>query len=189
MEEYFQKALVNRPALGVFPGDYWPGKQKSVLLSVSPGLPNVMTMMCGSCSNENAYKAMFITYKRHQRGEDVDFTELENTSCMINQPPGAPKLSMLSFHGAFHGRTIGTLSTTHSKPIHKLDIPSFDWPIAHFPMYKYPLEENVRENKAEDDKCLAEVEDLIETYKKKGRCTFFNKLPMHLGNISYKCVA
>lgn len=34
--------------------------------------------------------------------------------------------------------------------------------------YKYPLEENVRENQAEDAKCLAEVEDLIEKYQKKG---------------------
>ncbi|XP_018571405.1 4-aminobutyrate aminotransferase, mitochondrial [Anoplophora glabripennis] len=162
------KALVNRPALGVFPGNYWPSKLKSVLLAASPGLPNVTTMMCGSCSNENAYKSLFITYRKHQRGENVNFSELENTSCMINQPPGAPQLSILSFHGAFHGRTMGTLATTHSKAIHKLDIPSLDWPIAHFPKYKYPLEENIRENKAEDDKCLAEVEDLIEKYNKKG---------------------
>lgn len=87
---------------------------------------------------------------------------------MINQAPGAPQLSILSFLGAFHGRTLGTLSTTHSKYIHKIDIPSFDWPIAPFPQYKYPLEENVRENKAEDEKCLAVVEDLIVQYKKKG---------------------
>lgn len=87
---------------------------------------------------------------------------------MINQTPGAPKLSILSFKGAFHGRTLGVLATTHSKYIHKIDIPSFDWPIASFPQYKYPLEENVRENQAEDDRCLAEVEDLIVQYKNKG---------------------
>jgi 4-aminobutyrate aminotransferase/(S)-3-amino-2-methylpropionate transaminase len=52
---------------------------------------------------------------------------------------------------------LGALSCTHSKPIHKLDIPSFDWPIAPFPRYKYPLEENDRENKKEDEKCLARV--------------------------------
>lgn len=87
---------------------------------------------------------------------------------MINQTPGAPKLSILSFKGAFHGRTLGVLATTHSKYIHKIDIPSFDWPIASFPQYKYPLEENVRENQAEDERCLAEVEDLIVQYKNKG---------------------
>jgi 4-aminobutyrate aminotransferase/(S)-3-amino-2-methylpropionate transaminase len=59
--------------------------------------------------------------------------------------------------GAFHGRTLGALSTTHSKYIHKIDIPAFDWPIAPFPQYRYPLEENQRENDAEDKRCLAQV--------------------------------
>nr|XP_023023193.1 4-aminobutyrate aminotransferase, mitochondrial-like [Leptinotarsa decemlineata] len=162
------KALINRPALGSFPSEHWPNKLKEVLMSVSPNLPNVTTMMCGSCSNENAYKCLFIAYRKHQRGENVDFSDLEMNSCMVNQPPGAPNLSLLSFHGGFHGRTMGTLSTTHSKAIHKIDIPGFDWPAAPFPKYKYPLEENVRENQAEDEKCLAEVEVLIEKYRKKG---------------------
>lgn len=64
---------------------------------------------------------------------------------------------------------MGALSVTHSKAVHKLDFPAFDWPCAHFPMYKYPLEEHMSENKAEDAKCLAEVEDLIEEFKRKGR--------------------
>lgn len=83
--------------------------------------------------------------------------------------PGSPDLTILSFKGAFHGRTLGVLATTHSKYIHKIDIPTFDWPIASFPKYKYPLEDNVRENKAEDDRCLGEVEELIQTFNKKGR--------------------
>lgn len=125
-------------------------------------------MMCGSCSNENAYKNMFIAYRKHQRGEKINFTQEEEKSCMVNQPPGSSKLSILSFHGAFHGRTLGVLSTTHSKAIHKLDIPAFDWPIAPFPKYKYPLEDNKRENETEDKRCLAEVEELFEKYNKKG---------------------
>lgn len=112
---------------------------------------------------------MFIAYRRKKRGENVDFSEEEEKSCMTNQPPGAPHLSILSFHGAFHGRTLGALATTHSKAIHKLDIPSFDWPVAHFPRYKYPLAENVRENQQEDKRCLAEVEELFERYAKKER--------------------
>ncbi|CAH1170438.1 unnamed protein product [Phaedon cochleariae] len=162
------KALVNRPALGSFPGEHWPNKLRDVLLSISPGLPNVMTMMCGSCSNENAYKCLFIAYQKHQRGEKIDFSDIEKESCLINEAPGAPKLSLLSFFGAFHGRTMGTLSTTHSKAIHKIDIPAFDWPIAPFPKYRYPLEENARENQAEDARCLEQVEELIEQYRKKG---------------------
>ena len=42
-----------------------------------------------------------------QRGKDAPFTEQEMDSCMHNQKPGAPSLSILSFKGAFHGRTMG----------------------------------------------------------------------------------
>ena len=66
-------------------------------------------------------------------------------------------MCVLSFSGGLHGRTIGVLSTTHSKPIHKLDIPAFDWPIAPFPQLKYPLEDHVTENKAEEQRCLEKV--------------------------------
>uniref|UniRef100_A0A1B6EGL6 (S)-3-amino-2-methylpropionate transaminase n=1 Tax=Clastoptera arizonana TaxID=38151 RepID=A0A1B6EGL6_9HEMI len=164
------KALINRPALGVFPGADWPQKINDVLLGVAPkGLKNVTTMMCGSCSNENAFKNIFFWYKKNQRGGS-NFTNEEINSCMINQSPGAPDLSILSFKGAFHGRTLGALSTTHSKYIHKIDVPAFDWPIASFPQYKYPLEEFIKENRAEDEKCLAEVSDLITCYNKKGKC-------------------
>ncbi|XP_039292779.1 4-aminobutyrate aminotransferase, mitochondrial [Nilaparvata lugens] len=164
------RSLINRPALGVFPGEDWPQKLRDVLLKVAPkGLGHVTTMMCGSCSNENAYKNIFIWYRNQQRGgSKVPFTPEELQSCMINKTPGSPKLSILSFHGAFHGRTLGVLSTTHSKDIHKIDIPAFDWPIADFPRYKYPLQENVRENKAEDERCIAKVEELIVEYGKKG---------------------
>nr|NVI72051.1 putative 4-aminobutyrate aminotransferase, mitochondrial-like protein [Cucujiformia] len=120
-----------------------------------------------SCSNENAYKNIFMSYQKKARGGDVRFTEEEEKSSMVNQPPGSPKLSLLSFHGGFHGRTFGALSTTHSKAIHKLDVPAFDWPAARFPRYKYPLEQHLRENKEEDENCLIDVKELIEKYKKK----------------------
>lgn len=122
--------------------------------------------------NEKFYTVFFLChfrYRRFQRGETVAFSQAEQESCMINQAPGSPDLSILSFKGAFHGRTLGALSTTHSKYIHKIDVPAFDWPIAPFPQYKYPLEENARENKAEDDRCLAETEELITKFNKKGK--------------------
>lgn len=54
----------------------------------------------------------------------------------------------------------GCLATTHSKAIHKIDIPSFDWPIAPFPRLKYPLEEFEKDNQQEEARCLEEVTDL-----------------------------
>lgn len=52
---------------------------------------------------------------------------------------------------------MGILSTTRSKYIHKIDVPAFDWPVASFPRYRYPLEENKRENDKQDRDCLQEV--------------------------------
>jgi len=51
----------------------------------------------------------------------------------------------------------GSLSCTHSKVIHKMDVPAFDWPVAPFPKLKYPLEEFTRENRQEEQRCLEEV--------------------------------
>jgi 4-aminobutyrate aminotransferase / (S)-3-amino-2-methylpropionate transaminase len=123
----------------------------------------VQTMACGSCANENAYKVMFTWYNTMRRnGKPPSQTELEE--CVMNKGPGCPDLSLLSFNGAFHGRTLGTLATTHSKPVHKLDVPTLDWPVATFPAYKYPLEENEEYNRNEDMKCLKKVEELIDYY-------------------------
>jgi 4-aminobutyrate aminotransferase-like enzyme len=53
---------------------------------------------------------------------------------------------VLSFHGGFHGRTAASLACTHSKYIHKIDVPLQKWPVADFPKYKYPLDEYTRKD-------------------------------------------
>ncbi|KAF7271639.1 hypothetical protein GWI33_015489 [Rhynchophorus ferrugineus] len=166
--EHNLKSLINRPALGVFPGDDWPKKLSNIMSLVAPkGLHHLNTMMCGACANENAFKHAFMAYQRRTRGND-DFSTEEQTSCGFNTPPGSPHLAIMSFQHAFHGRTLGTLSTTRSKYIQKIDIPAFDWPAAPFPAYKYPLEENESYNQNEDNRCLEQVEDLMEQWSKKG---------------------
>ncbi|KZC14929.1 4-aminobutyrate aminotransferase, mitochondrial [Dufourea novaeangliae] len=147
-----QKIMANRPALGVFPGKDWPSRLKKNMLKegvAPPGLSHLTTMMCGSCSNENAFKNIFIWYAEKQR-EGAPFTREEMESCMINQVPGAPRYSILSFKGAFHGRTLGSLSTTHSKYIHKIDIPA-----SIFHNFKLSLT------------LLCQVEELFEKYRKE----------------------
>lgn len=52
---------------------------------------------------------------------------------------------------------VACMNLTHSKWIHKLDLPHLDWPIAPFPKYKYPIEAHSQENKMEDMRCLGEV--------------------------------
>lgn len=163
------RTFVNRPSLGVFPGADWAARLQESLMTIAPtGLANVTTMACGSCSNENAFKAMYFWYRNKERGDRVDFTQEELDSSMVNQEPGCPNYSLLSFDGGFHGRTMASLACTHSKAIHKIDVPSLDWPMAPFPRYRYPLQGNEAENRAEDDRCLARVEELMEEYRAKG---------------------
>lgn len=159
-------AIINRPALGNFPQHDWADILRTGVLKVAPkGLDQVFTAMAGSDANEVAYKAAFMWKRRQERGgADVEFSAEEISSAMNNQSPGSPHMSILSFTSAFHGRLFGSLSTTRSKPIHKLDIPAFDWPQASFPQLKYPLAEYASENAAEEARCLVETEDLIKNF-------------------------
>lgn len=161
--------FINRPALGLNPPHDWTEKLQASLLSVAPpGLNQVQTMMCGACSVEHGLKALFSAYMVKQRKGQPP-TEEEMLSCINNLSPGNKPLSILSFKRALHGRTMGALACTHTTPTLKLDMPTPDWPVATFPALKFPLEDNVRENKEVEKRCLAEVRDLLETWNKKGK--------------------
>ncbi|KAE8882086.1 4-aminobutyrate aminotransferase [Phytophthora fragariae] len=154
--------LAQRPCLGVFPPADWADRIDDTLLKVAPeGLEDVNTLMCGSCSNENAYKAVFMWFQTKLRGGRPP-SEHDLETSMTHQLPGTPNLSILSFQGGFHGRLLGCLSTTHSKAIHKVDVPAFDWPVAPFPKLRYPLDIHQAANEAEEARCLAEVERLLK---------------------------
>jgi 4-aminobutyrate aminotransferase / (S)-3-amino-2-methylpropionate transaminase len=157
-------AIINRPALGNFPSTEWAEILSTGLLKAAPkGMDQVFTATTGSDANETAYKAAFIWRRTKERG-GATFSEEEISSAMNNKAPGAPEYSILSFKGGFHGRLFGSLSTTRSKPIHKLDIPAFDWPVAPFPQLKYPLSDHVAYNAAEERRCLQETEMIIDSF-------------------------
>lgn len=162
--------LVQRPCLGLLPPKDWTERIQSTLMKYAPpGLTEVHTMMCGSCSNENAFKAAFIWYQTHKVRGGQPPSQLDLESCMMNQIPGAPKLSVLSFNGGFHGRLMGCMSATHSKAIHKVDIPAFDyWPVVDFPKLTYPLNEFENENRNEEARCLAMTEEAITKSRDAG---------------------
>lgn len=157
-------ALINRPALACFPqNDYASFLEEGILAAAPPGMDKVWTALSGSCANETAYKAAFMYQAARERGA-IDFTGDELTSVMNNQPPGSPERVILSFDKGFHGRLFGSLSTTRSKAIHKLDIPAFNWPKAPFPELKYPLEEFAKENAEEEERCLEEFRKIVRSY-------------------------
>jgi 4-aminobutyrate aminotransferase/(S)-3-amino-2-methylpropionate transaminase len=166
----WQRASTHRTALGMMPPTEYPSQCTDTLMSIAPvGMDCVQTMLCGSSANENAFKAAFMRYRGNEREAAgigrTDFTQEEMDSCMINEGPGCPELSILSFEGGFHGRTFGALAATHSKAVHKLDVPSLPWPCAPFPRLEYPLDENADANRAEEERCLAAVDRIFNERK------------------------
>ena len=154
--------LAHRPALGNNPPVGWDQRVARTLMRVAPeGLTRATTMACGACANEHAMKAVFIAAANERRGGRA-ISDAEKESCLTNAKPGSPGFKILSFDGAFHGRTAACLSLTHTKWIHKLDFPTFDWPSCPFPKLKYPLDRYERENAAEEARCLAEVEAALD---------------------------
>ena len=160
-------SIVNRPALACFPStNYKTILEDGLLAAAPPGMDRIWTALSGSDANETAYKAAFMYQHAKLRG-DKPFTQEELTSSMENKLPGASDMSILSFDKGFHGRLFGSLSTTRSKAIHKLDIPAFPWPKAPFPKLKYPLSEFETENREEEQGCLYELESIIENSPSK----------------------
>lgn len=165
----------SRAALGLMPPKELPQLLEDTFLKIAPkGMTRVQTMLCGSSANENVFKAVFFAFRSRQRLAEgrgaTDFTEEEMTSCMSNRAPGCTNdLSILSFSGGFHGRTLGALTCTHSKVVHKIDVPAFDWPTAPFPRLLYPLEEHSEANAAEELRCLEEVRCILRARHEQGR--------------------
>eukprot|EP00003_Mantamonas_plastica_P004205 TRINITY_DN1331_c0_g1_i4.p1 TRINITY_DN1331_c0_g1~~TRINITY_DN1331_c0_g1_i4.p1 ORF type:complete len:418 (+),score=132.13 TRINITY_DN1331_c0_g1_i4:372-1625(+) len=154
-------AVINRPALGITPSYQWVDLVENVMMDVAPkGFDQVFTTTCGSCANETAYKAVFMSNRNAARNGGP-ISEEDLTSCMKNLAPGSPDLSILSFEKGFHGRLLGSLSATRSKAMAKVDIPAFHWPTAPFPQLKYPLNEFEAENAAEEARCLAALDEVI----------------------------
>lgn len=86
---------------------------KQALSRVAPtGTPRHFVVNTGAEAVENAIKSVLLNRVRTGGGVDGGF--------------------IISFDGAFHGRTLGSLAVTHRKKA-RLGFPTFDWPHVPFP--------------------------------------------------------
>lgn len=146
-----------RPALGVSPPIEWVELVEGPLSRLAPkGLPSLLTVTTGAEALENAFKLAFIEFSRRRRGGGPGPAEM--SACLENAQTEANKLKILSFEGAFHGRSLGALSATRSKAIHKVDFPAFSWPVAPFPATRFPVADYAAENAAAEARSLEAVE-------------------------------
>lgn len=156
----FDWALGHRPALGVAPPEEWVDVVEALAAVAPAGLPHLLTLTTGAEAVENAIKAAFLRKMALRRG-GRPWTQDDLAQVMQNRQAGVNDLKIISFEGGFHGRTLGALSLTRSKAIHKLDFPAFDWPVLPFPHSRFPLSEHAAENAAAEARALQQVEDLL----------------------------
>lgn len=150
-----------RPALGVAPSEEWVDLVEGTLMAIAPaGLSRVVTVTTGAEAVENAVKAAFIRHMAKRRGgAPPSADDLER--CMRNDQADANALVAVSFDGGFHGRSLGALSLTRSKAIHKVDLPAFRWPAAPFPEIRFPLAEHAEANARSEAESLTSVEAIL----------------------------
>ena len=167
--------ITQRYSLGIMPNKELPNIVNSIIDKIAPKNCSFLHMGCGcgSGANENAFKAAFLHKYAKEHGYDklnslekIDsnkiFTDEQKKSCMIGLPPGMPDYKILSFKNGFHGRTLGCLSATRTKWLHKVGIPGFKWPSVDFPNIKYPLEDYLSHNVEQETNVLNNVDELLK---------------------------
>jgi 4-aminobutyrate aminotransferase/(S)-3-amino-2-methylpropionate transaminase len=131
------------------------------------GMAKVFCVDGGGEGVEAALKAAFIVHgedARERRGAPRNPLQLsaeEQRRVLDNRGTEAV---VIAFHGAFHGRGLGPLSATHSKLIHKADLPAFGWPAVTFPANRFPLRDHEEANQRAEAEALTELERVLDAY-------------------------
>jgi 4-aminobutyrate aminotransferase-like enzyme len=115
---------------------------KAELNRVAPaGTPRHFVVNTGAEAVENAIKAVLLNRVLTSEDRDGGF--------------------VVSFEGAFHGRTLGSLAVTHRKKA-RLGFPTFDWPHVSF-----PVEEpgSPKETARREERSLKQLWDLLVSGK------------------------
>ena len=111
---------------------------KTELNRIAPsGTPRHFICNTGAEAVENAIKSVLLNRVKTSENPDGGF--------------------IVSFEGAFHGRTLGSLAVTHRKKA-RLGFPTFDWP--HIP---FPVEEvrSPKETARREERSLKQLWDLL----------------------------
>jgi 4-aminobutyrate aminotransferase/(S)-3-amino-2-methylpropionate transaminase len=132
------------------------------------GMDKIYCVDAGGEGVEAALKVAFVAHgekSRALRGLPKNPLELgEDEQRRIMENAGSDAV-VVSFAGGFHGRGLGPLSATHSKVIHKADLPAFPWPMAPFPVNRWPLARHAEENARAESDALRELERILDTHR------------------------
>lgn len=131
------------------------------------GMTRMFCVDAGGEGVEAALKAAFIVHGERRRaaaGQPANPLLLPEAELARILDNGGTDAVVVGFSGAFHGRGMGPLSATHSKPMHKADIPAFPWPMAPFPANRFPLAQYAEENARAEAESLRALEAILEAH-------------------------
>jgi 4-aminobutyrate aminotransferase/(S)-3-amino-2-methylpropionate transaminase len=124
---------------------------KAALDAVAPaGTPRHFVVNTGAEAVENAIKSVLLNRIKTRPADEA---------LAPGDSPERLGLFLVSFDGAFHGRTLGSLAVTHRKRA-RLGFPTFDWPHVAFPVEDPRVPARTQQR---DDKSLLQVWELLVT--------------------------
>ncbi|MDB4946133.1 MAG: hypothetical protein JWP97_5667 [Labilithrix sp.] len=167
--EAFARAAANPTSTPFVTTDGWFDFVSALETRFAPaGMAKVFCVDGGGEGVEAALKAAFIVHAERRRaaaGAPRNPLELDpGEQARIMENAGTDAV-VVSFGGAFHGRGLGPLSATHSKVIHKADLPAFPWPSVPFPASRFPLRDHAQENARAEEESLAALAQVLEAHR------------------------
>jgi 4-aminobutyrate aminotransferase / (S)-3-amino-2-methylpropionate transaminase len=163
----FARAAANPTSTPFVTTAEWLAFMEDLPRFAPPGASHAFFVDAGGEGVDNAIKTAFIVHGEARRvaaGQPKNPLELpadQQAGWMANKGTDAV---IISFDGAFHGRGLGPLSATHSKLMHKADLPAFPWPVVPFPALRWPRERYEAENLRAEAASLAVLEHVLETH-------------------------
>ena len=132
------------------PSDY-ADMLREIVMPIAPTGTNQVQLTDGrnSATNEQAISVALMRYAMTQKRD-------------------YKSLSVLGFEKNQHGYSFGTLSCA-DPIVNKNNVATYDWPLAPLPKLKYPLSRFEHENKAEEERCLNAVSELIKCKRADGK--------------------
>jgi 4-aminobutyrate aminotransferase / (S)-3-amino-2-methylpropionate transaminase len=131
------------------------------------GMARVFCVDAGGEGVESALKACFVVHAERRRtaaGRAASPLELPDAEQQAMLDNAGTDAVVVAFSGAFHGRGLGPLSATHSKVMHKADLPAFPWPMAPFPANRFPLARFADDNDRAEREALADLERILDAH-------------------------
>lgn len=164
----YQRAAANPSSTPFLTTESWIDYSAELEARFAPiGMAKFFAVDGGGEGVEAAMKAAFIRFGEDRRASvGAPRNPLEMSAAdqgMVMDNAGTDAV-IVSFSGAFHGRGLGPLSATHSKLLHKADLPAFPWPQVPFPANRFPLDEHAEHNAVMEARSLQALDKVLDEY-------------------------